>query len=195
MQAFELTDLKFIQGEPVLLSDLIGKGIALIEFFATWCPPCLRSIPHLNELQKEFPKITLVGISDEESSDLSTFIKEMGDSMTYRVAADESQNVLQQYGITSIPHAFLVDTAGKIVWKGNPLNDELREEIKKQLAAEAPAAASARKSDQSRSPCRSRFPSRSRSPRRSGDQVRSRSPRRSGSARRSRSRSPKRSSR
>src|SRR5687768_14820567 len=62
----KLTVKQFLKGEPVTGFEK-GKTY-VVEFWATWCGPCIRSIPHLTELQKKYPQITFVGVSVWENS-------------------------------------------------------------------------------------------------------------------------------
>jgi thiol-disulfide isomerase/thioredoxin len=128
---------KWIQGEPVKNFE---KGKAyLVEFWATWCPPCRKSIPHLNEIHNKFKDKGLIVIgqdcSERDDSRVAPFVKQMGDKMTYRVALDDkssnkagqmAKTWMQAAGQDGIPTAFLVDTKGKIAWIGHPM--ELKEQ-------------------------------------------------------------------
>jgi thiol-disulfide isomerase/thioredoxin len=123
---------KWIQGEPV---KEFQKGKAyVIEFWATWCTPCLISIPHLNELHTKFKDKGLVVIGQNaegrDDSQVAAFVKKMGNKMTYRVALDDRngsedgkmvETWMAAAGQELIPTAFLVDTKGIIVWIGSPL--------------------------------------------------------------------------
>jgi thiol-disulfide isomerase/thioredoxin len=111
-------------------ADLKGKP-AIVEFWATWCPPCRKSIPHLNEIYKEYaPKgLQVVGITDEPDQTIRAFIKT--NPIDYPVAIAR-QEVLETFGISGIPQAFLVNKEGNIVWQGHPMSLS-KEEIKKIL--------------------------------------------------------------
>ena len=77
----------FVKGEPVKAFEP-GK-VYVVEFWATWCGPCLTSIPHLTELHKKNPEITFIGVSTEADPVLvKQFVMEQGDAMNYRVAVD-----------------------------------------------------------------------------------------------------------
>lgn len=100
--------------------EIKGKP-TLVEFWATWCPPCRTSIPHLNEIHKKFKDqgLVIVGISDEDKKTVEDFQKKL--PMDYTVALDEGGKVSKEFGITGIPHAVLVGKDGKIIWTGHPM--------------------------------------------------------------------------
>jgi thiol-disulfide isomerase/thioredoxin len=103
-----------------------GKG-RIVEFWATWCPPCRASIPHLNEIYKKFKDkgLVVIGITDEEKAKVEAFQKKI--PMDYAVGIDAKGALLKQLGIEGIPHAFVVDKAGKVVWEGHPM--ELKDSV------------------------------------------------------------------
>jgi thiol-disulfide isomerase/thioredoxin len=120
-----LTALTWVKGDPVTITP--GK-VYVVEFWATWCPPCLKSIPHLTALQKKHKdRVVFVGISSEQPSVVESFVKTQGDNMDYTVAIDSSGDVgkgyMRAFGQGGIPTAFIVDAKGKIVWLGHPLGD------------------------------------------------------------------------
>lgn len=121
-------DVKYIKNKP---EQTIGKPM-IVEFWATWCPPCRASIPHLNELYKKYRDkgLVVVGITNENDNLVEKFMKQV--PMEYSVAQDKGDDWGKQFGIQGIPHALLVDKTGKIVWEGHPM--ELKEnEIDKVL--------------------------------------------------------------
>jgi peroxiredoxin len=125
--ASELKVAKWIKGVPVTLAESKGKNILVVEFWATWCRPCTRSIPHLTKLQKKFKDkgVVFVGVSPEDVKTAQTFVKEMGSKMDYRVAVDDrgatTKAYLEAFGVKGIPHAFVVDKEGRIAWHGHPM--------------------------------------------------------------------------
>lgn len=116
----------WVKGKPVDLAAVKGKQVVVVEFWATWCPPCRASIPHLTEMQKKFKDVIFVGISDENVPTVKRFVDKMGDQMNYTVAVDDDKKTSTAYmaafGVNGIPHAFIVDKAGRIVWHGHPMN-------------------------------------------------------------------------
>lgn len=93
----------------------------ILEFWATWCPPCRQSIPHLNEVYAKYKSkgLVVVGVSNEDAATVKTFMKNM--PMNYTVALEKSDTLSKTFGIRGIPHAMVVDKGGKIVWEGHPL--------------------------------------------------------------------------
>ena len=87
----ESFSLRNLDGELISSDDYIGKGPVLLDFWATWCRPCIKSIPHMATLHKKYEgKVTVVGVNiwqpDPES--VGPFIEKMGDEMPYGIATD-----------------------------------------------------------------------------------------------------------
>jgi thiol-disulfide isomerase/thioredoxin len=120
---------EWIKGKSVDLAASKGKKVVVVEFWATWCPPCRASIPHLTELQKKFKDkdVVFIGVSDEEVGTVKKFVEKMGEKMDYTVVVDNdrktSKDYMTAYGQGGIPHAFIVDKQGSIVWHGHPMGD------------------------------------------------------------------------
>ncbi|MEM7229414.1 MAG: TlpA disulfide reductase family protein [Planctomycetota bacterium] len=121
----------WVKGEEVNFEE--GQAY-VVEFWATWCGPCKRSIPHLTELQEIFADdgLTIIGISSgEKERTVESFVKQQGRKMNYTVAWDRrsatQQAWMQAAGMNGIPAAFIVDQRGRIQWMGNPLDPEFVE--------------------------------------------------------------------
>lgn len=101
---FTLTNLN---GQKVSLSDYSGKVI-LLDFWATWCPPCKESIPHLETLYRRYKDkgFVVIGISFDE--DIET-VKRFKDkyNMTYPILMGEEW-IKNDYGITGVPEMFML---------------------------------------------------------------------------------------
>jgi thiol-disulfide isomerase/thioredoxin len=127
---------EFIKGKPV---EGLNEGTAyVVEFWATWCPPCIKSIPHLTKLQKKHKNIVVLGVAGSErggKDPLEAFVKKQGSKMAYTVAYDADRSMAGTWmtpaGQNSIPCAFIVDTKGVISWIGNPLAEEFDAEVAK----------------------------------------------------------------
>ena len=116
---------EWIKGKPVDLAEVKGKQVVVVEFWATWCPPCRTSIPHLTELQKKFKDVVFIGVSIEDAETVRKFVNQLGDQMDYTVAIDDqrqtSKGYMEAFAQNGIPHAFIVDREGRVVWSGHPM--------------------------------------------------------------------------
>jgi len=108
---FTLTDL---QGQPWHLRDLRGK-VVLVNFWATWCPPCRKEMPDLQALYDKYKDrgFLVLSISDEESAKVSPFIAER--KITYPVLLDPGRKVNEAFVVEGIPKSFVYDREGKLV--------------------------------------------------------------------------------
>lgn len=109
--AWSLTDL---QGAPLNLADLKGKTV-LIDFWATWCAPCIDAIPKLNDLQDKYggDKFTVVGLAVEKPTPrFEITLKRM--TFKYPVAVADKE-ILKRYGLQGLPALVLVNAEGRIV--------------------------------------------------------------------------------
>ncbi len=110
--------------------------VYVVEFWATWCGPCKRSIPHLTQLQEEYAEdgLTIVGIStDEDSSLVKKFVAQQGMKMDYTIGVDlkrrTQRNWMGKAGLKGIPSAFIVDLNGIIQFIGNPLEEAFEDTL------------------------------------------------------------------
>ena len=131
---------KWVKGEPVDLAGGKGKTVYIIEFWATWCPPCRQSIPHLTELQKKYKDkgVVCIGVTSEDPAVVEPFVKDQGSTMTYTVAVDNqgatTKAYMEAFNIGGIPHAFIIDKEGRIAWHTHPMDDDFAPILDKVLA-------------------------------------------------------------
>ncbi len=119
---FTLPDL---DGKSVSLSDFRGH-VVILDFWASWCPPCRASMPKLREYYEEFKDrgLVLVGVSlDRSAEDARYFLEKNGytDFIPLWGSVSASQGVAREYGIYGIPHTFVLDPEGVIRFSGHPL--------------------------------------------------------------------------
>ena len=120
-RAPELSVKKWVVNRPVTARSTRGK-VLVVEFWATWCPPCRQSIPHLNKLHEKYgdKQVVFCGITRESASTVQAYLKSM--SMKYHVGCDTGRtHTAYMEGVPGIPHAFVIDQKGKVAWKGHPL--------------------------------------------------------------------------
>jgi len=101
-----------------------GTVVTVVEFWATWCGPCRKSIPHLTGLQKRYgDKLHVVGLSNEDAATVKPFVAQQNTAMEYHVGlADKALHAAYMAGVDGIPYAFVVDAAGTVMWSGHPMS-------------------------------------------------------------------------
>ncbi len=138
-----LTIDEWLKGEPVTTFEN-GK-VYIVEFWGTWCGPCIKNIPHLSKLQKEYSDdgLIVIGVATHEFDGreaLDKFMKERGSEMEYRVAydTDYSMEVEWDTGVLTesdfkLPLAFIIDREGYVAFVGHPENKEFESTLVKAI--------------------------------------------------------------
>lgn len=127
----------WMTGEP----DRKGK-VVLIDFWATWCPPCRKAIPDLNDLQSKFKdNLVVIGVSDETEATVKKFMEST--KMDYHVALDPQKRMSDTIHVSGIPHILIISTDGVVRWQGFPFSNEepLTADIVKQIIDADPGIA------------------------------------------------------
>lgn len=130
----------WIQGE----SPDLNEGVIVVEFWATWCVPCRRVIPHLNTMQKNYGRagLKIVGVASQEQAGtfeanvdaVKSFVKSRGDGMSYIIGVDNTGEVRRRWmdaaGIEGIPATFVVGRNGRVLWIGRPQAERFEQVVK-----------------------------------------------------------------
>lgn len=124
-------------GSKVSSAELKGK-VVVIENWGVRCPPCIASLPHLAELEKKHRDKGLVMIGAESQNSTKEAIKPLIDKakVEYTITAGASGPIQ----VSGIPHAFVFDRVGKLVYHGHPASGEFEKSVTKALGDAAPAA-------------------------------------------------------
>ncbi len=102
--------------------DRKGK-VVLIDLWATWCGPCRKAIPDLNEFQKQFrDDLVVLGISNEQAAKVRQFMKTT--EIIYAMGIDTQNRMAKAMSVRGIPHVVIISTDGIVRWQGFPLNPE-----------------------------------------------------------------------
>jgi peroxiredoxin len=126
---FALQDLS---GKTLRLSSY-KQRVILLEFWATWCPPCRDSIPELISLQERYKAqgFTVIAVSvDTGDVDLTEFVR--SNAITYPVVLG-SEEVTRLYDVNSVPVSFLIDKEGRIIHTYMGFTDTMKDEIASQI--------------------------------------------------------------
>jgi thiol-disulfide isomerase/thioredoxin len=127
-----LESISWLQGNPVTKYE--PRRVYVVEFWATWCPPCIKAIPHLSAIQNKYADIlTVIGVNADgvlggkaDVEVVQDFMKKHGKEMEYAVAMDDpvkktmSETWVTASGSLGAPTAAIIDRRGKLVWIGYP---------------------------------------------------------------------------
>lgn len=122
-----------LDGKAIDLNDYQGK-VVYLDFWASWCPPCAKSFPQLNQLYKELKDqgFAIVAISvDKEKSDLEQFLQKI--PVDFDVAWDASGVSPERYQVQTMPSGYLIDQQGNLHKRFNGFKNGHIEKIKQQV--------------------------------------------------------------
>ena len=109
---FALTD---VAGNPVTLKDHLGKDVVVLDFWASWCPPCREGLPKLDALADHFAgqAVAIYGVNIGETAAQAKDFRD-GQGLDLPVLLDESGLVAEDYGVTGIPQTVIIDKSGRV---------------------------------------------------------------------------------
>ena len=113
--------------------DLTGR-VYVLEFWATWCPPCRQSIPHMIELADKYKdkNVPFIGVSiDSSSGPVKKMVKESG--ITYYIGMDNGLS--DKFSVSGVPSVFIIDRSGKVAWQGHPMSPDFESALVNALNA------------------------------------------------------------
>lgn len=129
----EVSAQKWLNAENFTLAANKDK-VVVLEFWATWCPPCRASIPHLREMSEKYKDkgVVFVSLTNETEIDkLEKFC--VANNMNWVIGL--GSNTINSYGVTGIPHAFII-ADNEVKWHGHPM-DSMDKKIESILASRA----------------------------------------------------------
>jgi len=123
--------LSLLDGSALALSDMRGQ-VVVVNFWATWCPPCEEELPDLQAVWTEYREqgVTLVGIAfQEDEREAREMASRFG--LTYPLGLDTGDRTATAYGITGVPETFVVDGTGQVAYVhvGPVTAGQLKEEL------------------------------------------------------------------
>ncbi len=125
--------LDTLDGKPVTLKEWRGKPV-LVNFWASWCPPCLQETPDLVAAYKELgsDSVTFIGIGTQDDTDkLAKFTKD--NNVPYLIVEDPQGSVSDAYSVMGLPMTMLIDSTGIVrkVFTGPVTKDQVVTEMRK----------------------------------------------------------------
>ena len=131
MDSFVLDDL---DGQPLDILDLHNQEPLIINFWATWCAPCRKEMPLLNNyyLTRNADQANVLGIAIDEIDQVNSFIAELGINFPVLVGQSEAYELMQTLGntILTLPYTIVVNNEGLIIWsKSTEIKREDLEQI------------------------------------------------------------------
>jgi len=129
--AFSLPTAK---GDTVALDKLRGK-VVYVDFWASWCGPCRRSFPFMNEMQAKYgPRgFTVVGVNvDKKRADADRFLAQI--PATFTIVFDETGATPSAWAVKGMPSSYLIDGTGKVVFVERGFTDEHKAELEQRIA-------------------------------------------------------------
>ena len=132
-----------LEGKQIKLSDLLKRGPVIIDFWATWCKPCIKAFPGLQEIYDKYRErgLTVVAISVDSprtQARVAPFIK--SSKYSFEVLLDKDGRVARQYNAVVIPRTVLVDQKGQMVFASIGYRPSNHKKLEEALTSILPAA-------------------------------------------------------
>lgn len=134
-QGQPVPDFKVISTSGQTISQKNYRGhVLILDFFATWCPPCLQSIPHLVELNRKYGKqgLQILGLSVDEGGEQAVEIFSAEFRVNYPLALT-GDSTAADFGVRSVPVMYLIDKKGKIAEVYRGYSDEMARSMEQSI--------------------------------------------------------------
>lgn len=137
-QSLPAVQLKTMAGEGISTSDLVGNGSpTLICFWATWCSPCKRELNNYAELYEDWQDetgVNIVAVSIDDQRSIRRVAPYVNSVLwDYEILLDPNKDFARAMQVVNVPHTFLVNGEGEVVWQHNNYSDGDEEEVYEQL--------------------------------------------------------------
>lgn len=121
--------LETLEGKQIVLSKILKRKAVVLDFWASWCPYCVKIMPDLEKFYKENQdKVTVIGVNIREGKEkVARLVKDKG--ISYPVVLDSDGKVAQLYKVRGIPAVFFVDKDSNILYRGHSAQ-EIMERVK-----------------------------------------------------------------
>jgi thiol-disulfide isomerase/thioredoxin len=129
--------LKDLDGQLHDLASLKGK-VVLVNFWATWCPPCRREMPSMDRLARKLagtPFAVLAVDIGEDADTIHTFISQLDATPSFPILLDPHARIMQTWKISGLPTTYLIDPQGRIAYSAVGGREFDHPEIERQVRA------------------------------------------------------------
>lgn len=136
-ESFDFT-LHDLDGNEVTVSKI--GGLVILDFWATWCPPCKAEIPYLVDFYNTYKNrsLTVIGVSSETPEVLNDFVKNFSTEIIYPILVDKDREISSMFGIRSIPTTFFIAPDGTLIKKEVGFSEESVPEFQKIIEENLP---------------------------------------------------------
>ena len=144
--------LKDLNNKTVALEDLLGKGPVVIDFWATWCKPCMASLDHMRDIYKELKVkgLEIVAVNEDDPRNVSK-VKPLASShrWDFIILLDTNKDVKRLYHVTGYPTTFVLDREGKVVYRHIGYTPGSEKDLKKEIEGLLPVVETQPEGDES----------------------------------------------
>lgn len=129
-----------LDGKPRDLADLKGK-LVVVNFWATWCPPCRREMPSLERLNRKLGKQGLAVLAVDVGEDADTvfsFTGQLEPAPAFPMLLDRDSTAMQGWKVRGLPTTFVVDVAGRVIYRAVGGREFDHDEVVRQLSPHLP---------------------------------------------------------
>ncbi len=127
--------LKNLKGKNIRLSDVYKEKLVILDFWASWCIPCKKEMPHLDALQKKYDKyIQVIAVDIDKARHIpkaKTYVKSK--KFSFETLFDTDQKIMKLYNVQNPPNTFIIDKNGEIVWSHLGYTNGDEKEIEAQI--------------------------------------------------------------
>jgi thiol-disulfide isomerase/thioredoxin len=121
--------IETLDGTMLRSTTLLDRGPIFLDFWATWCRPCLRALPHINNFVQQYPDLNVIAVSIDEPKDKDKVIQLVRrNRYEFITGFDSTSNLRRIFNVSTVPRTIIISQTGEIVYDGTGYNpgDEVK---------------------------------------------------------------------